>query len=148
MLSPSSRLRCAQCGVVLNTSTKAAWRLDVHWALLTNALSFVLSFAAVRMVHAPPAARSVPPGGTGDVGRELVEGIRFELEDRYDYQVRVVFDAIRELVTTPVKEKTSSRLPASRGRSGFFELTMGALRGRRSNKPRRCSKGCRQHSRQ
>jgi MFS family permease len=49
----------------------------VQWALAINALSFVASFAAVWLVHAPPSARSVPAGEQGNAWKELVEGLRF-----------------------------------------------------------------------
>ena len=51
--------------------------VGVQWALLVNALSFVVSFCAILLVQAPTAARSVRPGEAGDVVREFVNGLRF-----------------------------------------------------------------------
>jgi MFS family permease len=56
--------------------------VGVQWALLANALSFVASFAAIALVHAPPAARSVALGEKGNAWRELVDGIRFYAGNR------------------------------------------------------------------
>ncbi len=53
-----------------------------QWALIANALSFGISFLALRAVEAPPAARSVASGETGNVLRELAEGFRFFLGNR------------------------------------------------------------------
>jgi MFS family permease len=54
----------------------------VQWALLVNAASFIVSFATIALVHAPPAARSVAVGEQGDAWRELIEGIRFFAHNR------------------------------------------------------------------
>lgn len=47
------------------------------WALLVNALSFVVSFLAVLAIQAPPAARSVAKGAKGHFGREFRDGLGY-----------------------------------------------------------------------
>ncbi len=54
----------------------------VEWALIINALSFVVSFACISFVQAPPAAQSVAAGEQGNVGREFRAGLRFALTNR------------------------------------------------------------------
>ncbi|HEV7127782.1 MAG TPA: MFS transporter, partial [Ktedonobacterales bacterium] len=54
----------------------------VRWALLINALSFVVSFVALRAVRAPPVARGVAPGQAGNVGGEFRAGLRFFARNR------------------------------------------------------------------
>lgn len=47
------------------------------WALLVNALSFVVSFLAILATEAPPAARSVARGQAGHFGREFRAGLGY-----------------------------------------------------------------------
>ena len=47
------------------------------WALLVNALSFVVSFLAVLATEAPPSARSVAKGQTGHFSREFLDGLGY-----------------------------------------------------------------------
>jgi Na+/melibiose symporter-like transporter len=54
----------------------------VHWALVINALSFVVSFVCVRLVAAPPSARSVGVGQQGHVLHEFFAGLRFAFSNR------------------------------------------------------------------
>ncbi len=54
----------------------------VQWALIANALSFVVSFLALLAIQAPPPARSVALGEVGSVLRELADGFRFFLGNR------------------------------------------------------------------
>src|SRR5262249_18407472 len=49
----------------------------IAWALLVNALSFVVSFLAVRAIHAPEAAGAAPAAEREHVLRELRAGLRF-----------------------------------------------------------------------
>jgi hypothetical protein len=49
----------------------------VEWALLLNALSFVVGFLALLLVRAPRAAVSVAPGERSHFFREFVQGTRF-----------------------------------------------------------------------
>jgi MFS family permease len=53
------------------------FNFGVQWALLFNALSFVVSFFAIALVQAPPAARSVAVGANGHAWQELIDGLRF-----------------------------------------------------------------------
>ncbi len=53
--------------------------LGVQWALLLNALSFVVSFVAASAIQAPPAASSLAPGETGRFSREFVAGFGYVL---------------------------------------------------------------------
>jgi MFS family permease len=51
--------------------------LGARWALMINALSFVVSFLAIWKMRVPPAARSVAPGQRPHFLREFAEGLRF-----------------------------------------------------------------------
>ena len=51
--------------------------LGVIWALVLNALSFVVVFLAARAIQAPPSAHSVAPGETGHFSREFLDGLRY-----------------------------------------------------------------------
>ena len=51
--------------------------LGVVWALVLNALSFVVVFLAVRAIQAPPSAHSVEPGETGHFSREFLDGLGY-----------------------------------------------------------------------
>jgi MFS family permease len=51
--------------------------LGVQWALLLNALSFVVALMADSSIHAPQAARSVAPGQSGHFVREFTAGVRY-----------------------------------------------------------------------
>lgn len=62
--------------------------LGTSWALVVNALSFVVSFAAIWLVHARPAARSADSGRQPDIRREFLEGAQFLFGSRV---LRVVF---------------------------------------------------------
>lgn len=48
-------------------------------ALIADALSFAIAFAAILSIKAPPAARSVQAGERGDLRREFLNGLRFSL---------------------------------------------------------------------
>ncbi len=52
---------------------------SIRWALLLNALSFVVAFAAVLAVHAPRSTSSVLPGETGHFTREFLDGVGYVL---------------------------------------------------------------------
>lgn len=49
----------------------------VHWALLVNAASFVVSFIAVRSVRVPPVRSAGAPAARASFRRELADGLRF-----------------------------------------------------------------------
>ncbi len=54
----------------------------VRWALLINALSFVLSFLCITLVRAPQAASSVAPGEKPSFGKEFRAGLRITFTNR------------------------------------------------------------------
>ena len=68
-------------GVVVGPPVAAAlvFGLGVQWALLMNALSFAVSFAAAVLISAPPATRSVESGSQGRFWREFTAGLRYTL---------------------------------------------------------------------
>jgi len=51
----------------------------ISWAMLLNALSFLVVFAAMLAIHAPRAASSLEPGETGHFMREFFDGIGYVL---------------------------------------------------------------------
>jgi MFS family permease len=51
--------------------------LGVIWALVLNALSFVVVFLASSAIEAPPAAHSVAPGETSHFSREFLDGLGY-----------------------------------------------------------------------
>jgi MFS family permease len=53
--------------------------LGVQWALLLDALSFVVSFLAIQGIEAPQSASSLRPGERGHFGREFLDGLRYVL---------------------------------------------------------------------
>lgn len=53
--------------------------LGVQWALLLNALSFVVSFVAACAIQSPPAASSLAPGEMGHFSREFIAGFGYVL---------------------------------------------------------------------
>ncbi|HZC07243.1 MAG TPA: MFS transporter [Ktedonobacterales bacterium] len=67
--------------VVIGPPVAAAlvFGVGVGWALLLNALSFVVAFAAVFAIRAPDAASSLQPGETGHFSREFRAGIGYVL---------------------------------------------------------------------
>jgi MFS family permease len=56
--------------------------LGIRWALIINALSFVVSFVSILAMRAPQSARSVAAGERGNVLREFAEGLRFFASSR------------------------------------------------------------------
>jgi MFS family permease len=67
-----------------------ALALGAQWAILFDALTFAVSFAMLRGIQAPPAARSGAGIGVRGFVREFAQGIRFLLGQR----------ALRALVVT------------------------------------------------
>jgi len=51
--------------------------LGIAWALVLNALSFVVVLLAVIAVQAPPSAHSVAPGETSHFSREFFDGLGY-----------------------------------------------------------------------
>jgi MFS family permease len=51
--------------------------LGVQWALLLNALSFVVVYVAVLAIQAPQSASSLAPGETGHFSREFLAGLSY-----------------------------------------------------------------------
>jgi MFS family permease len=51
--------------------------LGVVWALVLNALSFVVVFLATLAIQAPPSSHSVAPGETGHFSREFLDGLGY-----------------------------------------------------------------------
>src|SRR5258708_4960112 len=49
----------------------------VVWALVLNALSFVVVFLAPLAIQAPPSAHSLAPGETGHFSREFLDGVGY-----------------------------------------------------------------------
>jgi Na+/melibiose symporter-like transporter len=60
----------------------ALFLAGIHWALLVNAISFAVSFVAIRRIRPPEAAHSVAPGECGNALHELRAGIRFIARSR------------------------------------------------------------------
>jgi|SRR5579871_3923679 MFS family permease len=58
-------------------ATVLFFAVGVRWALVANALSFVVSLLTLAVIRAPKAARSVAPGERGHFFRELRAGMRF-----------------------------------------------------------------------
>src|SRR6185437_6485712 len=52
---------------------------SIGWAMLLNALSFVVAFAALLAIHAPRASSSLKPGETGHFTREFLDGVGYVL---------------------------------------------------------------------
>ena len=51
--------------------------LGFGWALVLNALSFVVVFLATLAIQAPPSAHSVTPGEVGHFSREFLDGVGY-----------------------------------------------------------------------
>jgi MFS family permease len=56
--------------------------VGVQWALVVNAFSFLVSFIAISLVHAPPSAQATAPGQHPNVWREFNDGLRFYAGNR------------------------------------------------------------------
>lgn len=54
----------------------------VQWALILDAVSFLVAFAAVLLIRAPKAAVSVAPGQRGHFWREFGQGLAFFVRSR------------------------------------------------------------------
>ncbi|MGZ3601753.1 MAG: MFS transporter, partial [Ktedonobacterales bacterium] len=67
--------------VVIGPPVAAAlvFGLGIQWALLLNALTFVLCFLATVAIEAPPSASSLEPGETGHFSREFAAGVGYVL---------------------------------------------------------------------
>ncbi len=67
--------------VVIGPPVAAAlvFGVGISWALLLNALSFIVAFAAAFAIHAPQSASSLQPGETGHFTREFLDGIGYVL---------------------------------------------------------------------
>lgn len=65
--------------VILGPPVGAAlvFGVGVQWALVLNALSFVVSYLAVLAVQAPPSASSVAGGETAHFSREFLDGLSY-----------------------------------------------------------------------
>ena len=53
--------------------------LGIQWALLLNAVTFVLCFWATVAIEAPPSVSSLEPGEAGHFSREFAAGVRYVL---------------------------------------------------------------------
>ncbi len=51
--------------------------LGIAWALVLNALSFIVVLLAVLAIQAPPSAHSVAPGETSHFSREFLDGLGY-----------------------------------------------------------------------
>lgn len=51
--------------------------LGVGWALILNALSFLVVFLATYAIQAPPSAHSLAPGEAGHFSREFLDGVGY-----------------------------------------------------------------------
>ncbi|MGZ6318238.1 MAG: MFS transporter [Ktedonobacterales bacterium] len=67
--------------VVIGPPVAAAlvFGLGIQWALLLNALTFLLCFLATVAIEAPPSASSLEPGETGHFSREFAAGVGYVL---------------------------------------------------------------------
>ena len=54
--------------------------LGFGWALVLNALSFVVVFLATLAIQAPPSAHSVAPGEAGHFSREFLDGLGYVVD--------------------------------------------------------------------
>jgi predicted MFS family arabinose efflux permease len=63
-------------------------------ALIADALSFALAFAAILAVKAPPAARSVKAGARGNFQREFINGVRFSLSNLVIRTLLIVYTVV------------------------------------------------------
>jgi MFS family permease len=63
----------------------------MQWALLINALSFLLSLLTILAIHAPVSAHSVMQGQRGHLRREFGQGMRFAFGNRV---IRTLFFAL------------------------------------------------------
>lgn len=54
--------------------------LGVIWALVLNALSFIVVFWASAAIEAPPSAHSLAPGETGHFSREFLDGLGYVVQ--------------------------------------------------------------------
>lgn len=54
--------------------------LGVRWALLLNAISFVVSFVAAVAIEAPPSAHSLAPGEIGHFSKEFLDGFGYVVQ--------------------------------------------------------------------
>jgi MFS family permease len=65
--------------IVLGPPAAAAlvFGLGVQWALLLNALSFLVAFGATFAIQAPPSASSLAAGETGNFSREFFAGVGY-----------------------------------------------------------------------
>src|SRR5579883_1303231 len=66
----------------------------IGFALIADALSFVVAFLMILGVKAPPAARSVQPGERGNVRREFVAGLRFSLSNLIIRTLLIVYTIV------------------------------------------------------
>lgn len=68
--------------VILGPPIAAAlvFGLGVIWALVLNALSFVVVFLASSAIQAPPSAHSVAPGETSHFSREFLDGLGYVVQ--------------------------------------------------------------------
>jgi MFS family permease len=65
--------------------------VGMQWALLINALSFLLSLFTILAIHAPVPAHSVMLGQRGHLRREFGQGLRFTFSNRV---IRTLFIAL------------------------------------------------------
>jgi MFS family permease len=56
--------------------------LGVVWALVLNAISFVIVLLAILAIQAPPSAHSLAPGEAGHFSREFLEGLGYVIHHR------------------------------------------------------------------
>lgn len=63
----------------------------IGFALIADALSFVIAFLAMLAIKAPPSARSVRHGERGNVRREFIAGLRFAFGNLITRTLLIVF---------------------------------------------------------
>ena len=66
----------------------------IGFALIADALSFVVAFGAILGVKAPPSARSVKQGEHGSIRREFFEGVRFSFGNLVIRTLLVVYTLV------------------------------------------------------
>ena len=66
----------------------------IGFALAADALSFIVAYAAILAIKAPPSARSVVQGERGSIRREFLAGLHFSLGNRIIRTLLFVFTLV------------------------------------------------------
>ncbi len=101
----------------------------IGFALIADALSFAVAFAAIWGVKAPLAARSVKAGERGDIRREFVNGLRFSLGNLVIRTLLIVYTLVlfgSGAINALLVFFLSQTLHAPREAIGVFPVVIGA----------------------